>query len=390
MKWLKKYWLVLTVLIAVVISTALAFIPNNSTNSITKELVSFFESLSVIVVGFLGLVWAYPLLKKKATESYVEKQVDIIFEANRHLREKCISLLDKYPLSMRSNDLDKQTVEEALEDVRNLYYDSIEANYDAYRYAYLLYGSVNSFYKYIANSIPNGLHAHYYKEDFYSFLHNHIDQILQYASTIDSIARMSVDSKKKLVKSIDKYVVGNDSMVLPGINGKIRFKKADSLLVLFFSNNMELPEGMHLLHESCFKIIPNGSSFARMMENQKWYAPIQLKLGDFFVFKELILDLVAYRHKVSQSLENGIVESYTILYYSNISNIAFVDTYANKKDTFNDIVDTYIGKSVLKSSDIDDFWVEGERVGIKIKKETLKQYYMQVRDIIPSVMSKEV
>lgn len=390
MKWLKKYWLVLTVLIAVVIVIALAFIPNCTTNSITKEVVSFLESLSVIVVGFLGLVWAYPLLKRKATESYVEKQVDIIFEANWHLREKCISLLDKYPLSMRSNDLDKQTVEEALEDVRNLYYDSIEANYDAYRYAYLLYGSVNSFYKYIANNIPNGLHAHYYKEDFYSFLHNHIDQILQYASTIDSIARMSVDSKKKLVKSIDKYVVGNDSMVLPGINGKIRFKKADSLLVLFFSNNMELPEGMHLLHESCFKIIPNGSSFARIMENQKWYAPIQLKLGDFFVFKELILDLVAYRHKVSQSLENGIVESYTILYYSNISNIAFVDTYANKKDTFNDIVDTYIGKSVLKSSDIDDFWVEGERVGIKIKKETLKQYYMQVRDIIKSVMSKEV
>ena len=387
---LKKYWWIALIILVTIFVVSVSLSPDSSFKDSVKSVLDFLESLSVIVVGILGLIWAYPWLKKKATESYVEKQVDIIFEANKHLRSECISLLEKYPVKMRSNDLTIEDVTNALEDVQKLYSDSIEANYDAYRYAYLLFNSVKIFNKAVGAKIPSDFHNHYYREDFNTFLHKHIDQILQYASTVDSVAKMEVDSTKKLVKRVDKYVVGNELMVLPGVDGKIRFRKADALLVLFFCNDLELPDGMHLLYESCFKVVPNGASFSRMMNNQEWYAPIQLKVGEFFVFDNMKLHLVGYKQKVSQKLESGKVEHYTLLYYSNISDIGFVSAYVKDKNSFDSFEDSYLGRSVLKGSDIDELWVEGERVGIKVKNEVLKNNYKLVEHQLHKQMRKDM
>lgn len=390
MKYLKKYWWILFFVLAAVFVSCVALSPHGRLFIPVKNILDYLESLSVIVVGILGLIWAYPWLKKKATESYVEKQVDIIFEANKKLRNECIMLLDKYPMKMRSNDLSVEEVSLVLKDVQHLYSDSLEADYDAYRYSYLLYSSVKSFNHFICNGIPKGFHNVYYKEDFYSFIHRHVEQILQYASTVDSVARMSIDSHKILVKKVDKYVIGNDKMVLPGVDGKIRFKKADSLLVTFFGNNLSLPEGTHLLHESCYTQVPNVASFARLMNNQGWYAPLLLKVGVFLKLEEMRLDLVGYKQIQSYVFDTKEVQHFVILYYSNISEIGFVSAEIKGKNDIAECEDSYLDLPVmLKPEDISDMWIEGERVGIKVKRNILESHYKSIRHKLQSCMRKE-
>lgn len=391
MDYLKKYWWIFLIGLAAIAVTVVSLLPDGGTKSSVKESLEFLESFSVIIVGVLGLLWAYPWLKKKATESYVEKQVDIIFHANKNLRAECVQLLEKYPVVMRSNDLSLDDVAEALSDVQKLYSQSIDANYDAYRYSYLLYHSIKLFYASIVNGIPNNFHAHYYKEDFHHFLHNHIDEILQYASNVDSIARMAMDSQKKLVKKVDKYVVGNELKVIPGMDGKVYFKVADALLVLFFCNNIEMTEGMHLLHETCFKVAPNGASFARLMNNQRWYAPIQLKVDGGFPFENLKLDLVGYKQMVSYKLDSGDEEHYVVLYYSNISGIGFVGAFLDNKAKLVSCADSYLSSPVLlREDDILDMWIDAERVGVKVKRRTVQAHYKSIRRELQKKMRKEL
>lgn len=388
---LKKYWWVILIGLSAIAVTVVSLSPNDELRSSAKELLEILESFSVIIVGVLGLLWAYPWLKKKATESYVEKQVDIIFHANKNLRAECVELLEKYPISMRSNDLSLDDVTEALSDVQKLYSHSIDANYDAYRYSYLLYHSIKLFHTSISSGIPINFHAHYYKEDFHNFLHKHIDEILQYASNVDSIARMAVGSQKKLVRKVDKYVVGNELKVIPGMDGKVYFKIADALLVLFFCNNIEMAEGMHLLHETCFKVVPNGASFARLMNNQKWYAPIQLKVEGGSPSENLKLDLVGYKQMVSYKLESGKEEHYVVLYYSNISEIGFVGAFVDNKAKLISCADSYLGSPVLlKVDDILEMWKDAERIGIKVKKSAIQEHYRSIRRELQRKMRKEL
>lgn len=388
---LKKYWWAFLIGLSAIAVIIVSLLPDGGLRSSVKDLLDFLESFSVIVVGVLGLLWAYPWLKKKATESYVEKQVDIIFHANKNLRAECVELLEKYPISMRSNDLSVDDVSKALADIQKLYSHSVDANYDAYRYSYLLYHSIKLFHTSISSGIPINFHTHYYKEDFHNFLHRHIDEILQYASNVDSIARMAVDSQKKLVRKVDKYVVGNELKVVPGMDGKVHFKVSDALLVLFFCNNIEMAEGMHLLHETCFKVAPNGASFARLMNNQKWYAPIQLKVEGGFPFENLKLDLVGYKQMVSYKLESGKEEHYVVLYYSNVSEIGFVGAFVDNKAKLVSCADSYLDSPVLlKEDDILEMWKDSERVGIKVKRSAIKEHYRLIRRKLQRKMRKEL
>ena len=208
---------------------------------------------------------------------------------------------------------------------------------------------------------------------------------------MDSIARMAVDSQKKLVRKVDKYVVGNELKVVPGMDGKVHFKVSDALLVLFFCNNIEMAEGMHLLHETCFKVAPNGASFARLMNNQKWYAPIQLKVEGGFPFENLKLDLVGYKQMVSYKLESGKEEHYVALYYSNVSDIGFVGAFVDNKAKLISCADSYLGSPVLlKEDDILEMWKDAERIGIKVKRNAIQEHYRSVRRKLQRNMRKEL
>lgn len=388
--WLQKYFWVIGIILLALIVLIISLLPDsNELKSITGNVLGFLESLSVIVVGVLGLIWAYPFLKRKATETYATKMADIIFEANKNVRALCSELLDKYPSQMRSNELTTEYVVEALNDTQKLYSISREANYDAYRYAYLLYSSIKEFNKMTSTKgIPKDFYSQYFKEDFSSFVHLHIEQVLQYASTVTSIAQFSVKNKKTLVKPIDKYVCGNEVAIIPGVDGRINYFKSDALLVLFFYNNNTLPERVHMLREACFKSAPSVSPYARLFEHQHIYAPLMLQCKSDIVFEKLEVCLVGYKHMVSQKLEDASIEHYTILYYSNISHIGFVPAFINR-EVLPDLEDEYIGHTVFKKGDIIDFWAEDERFAVKISRNVLEGYYKSVEKQLKRIMKKE-
>ncbi|MDE6267084.1 MAG: hypothetical protein K2M07_07035 [Muribaculaceae bacterium] len=144
-KWCKINWWILLLMSIVVFSLIFSiFGKNHIIDNWTKTLTNILTPTSII----LGLVLGYPLLKKKLTESYIAKQFDIMYNANRVVRAKCILLQDKYIHGYRSSEVTIEYITEAKKDILELRQLAIDAIHDVYRYINLIYRTLMEMGKY--------------------------------------------------------------------------------------------------------------------------------------------------------------------------------------------------------------------------------------------------
>lgn len=333
------------------------------------------ESLSVIAASVAGLVFGIPLLRRKATEQYIGKRVDILFEANSELRKRCIELLDTYPIKGRSNRLEKDDVIKAVSDFDELFFLSANANHDACRYVNLVRSALHKFENRIGESIPADGDNDYCKEDFWRFLHNHIEMVLSYASSVGDLPKMSVKSEKQLNKRIDPFVKGNRRNVISDVKGSIKYYKADALLVEYYSVCMAYPKESALLRECCYSSAPDPGPIARLLYNQKIYFPLLLDVGQFFTFERLELNLVGFHRSHSYRIGSGIDEYFIELQYSNVSQIGFVEADVPVRENFLELKDSYIKGVSFSDSDIIDFRRVGETVFVKIPLASARRLF---------------
>lgn len=100
--WCHLNWWLITIVIVILITIISTLTDtNDKLNEWAESLTKLLTPTSII----LGLILGYPLLKKKLTESYIAKQFDIMDNANRAVRTKCIELQDKYSQAKRSNHI---------------------------------------------------------------------------------------------------------------------------------------------------------------------------------------------------------------------------------------------------------------------------------------------
>ena len=159
-KWCKTNWWIILLISIVVFSFIFSIIGKNDIlDNWAKTLTNILTPTSII----LGLVLGYPLLKKKLTESYIAKQFDIMDNANRAVRSKCIQLQDKYIHDYRSSDVTIEYITEAKNDILELRQLAIDATPDVYRYINLIYQALMNMEKYY-NIYRESMHF-YYKEE---------------------------------------------------------------------------------------------------------------------------------------------------------------------------------------------------------------------------------
>lgn len=140
-RWCKVNWWLITIIL-VIVTTVVCTVTgtNNELNEWADSLTKLLTPTSIV----LGLILGYPLLKTKLTESYIVKQFDIMDNANRSVRTKCIELQDKYVQAYRSTHLTKEYIAEAQADFLALRQTAIDATPDVYKYVNLIYQSLKN------------------------------------------------------------------------------------------------------------------------------------------------------------------------------------------------------------------------------------------------------
>lgn len=227
LKWGKSNWWIILLIVLVIMSLIFTlFGLNGIVDKWADSLAKMLTPASIII----GLVLGYPLLKRKLTEGYIAKQFDIMDDANRVVRAKCIQLQDKYIAANRSTDLTIEYITEVKNDILELKQLSIDATPDVYRYINLLYQALVNMEKYFR--IHGESFHFYYKEQLSTWLNEQLHETYDYSKTIGVIPTGATSSKQRLNKRLSKFVSDNSFVEIDNLNRTIDYFHNSSMLVI--------------------------------------------------------------------------------------------------------------------------------------------------------------
>lgn len=335
------------------------------------------DSLSKIltpVCMILGMILGYPLLKKKLAESYVEKQFDIMVNANRAIRAKCIQLQDKYVSEQCSTKLMLEYVSEAKNDILELKQIAIDATPDVYRYVNLIYQSLKNMESY-CKAYGEAFRS-YYQEELSTWLNEHLHKTYDYSRTIGVLPSGTTRSKRRLNKRLSKFVTDNSYVEIDDLNHTIGYYHHSSMLVIFYGKNNALLSKNHLyLYSSCFEAAPSPSPFARLMYNSCIYFPPLLKSNKKILLHYGELYLIGYSRITTGSIDGEIEETYYICTYANLDNVSFVEGTIHDLDSLKQYSDGYLNIE-FPLNNITNLKKNMEFIQFRIsEKEAFKRYH---------------
>ena len=377
--WCKRNWWILILICIILIAVVLVWFEIEDGITKLKELGELANVLLTPICLILGLVLGYPLLKRKLVDGYITKQFEIIHEANRTVRKRCLTLRDKYAVKYISHTLSHEDVVKALEDMRHLNELAMDANNLVYQYSYLVYNALIKFEENTRNNETSGGLALTYKETLHTWMHNHIIRIYQYARSIGSIPQIEVTEQKVLVDRMDKFVTDNTYYEIENLDKSIFYKHNSALLAIFTSiNNRCLNDNDWILRRCCFEAAPSPYPYALLMYNNSIYIPPVITGEKHFNFIEEKLYLVGYKKKISTNIPSGNSSNYYECMYANISDFGFVslvrgiDDIAKYRDSYLDID--------INMDGISKFEKYGEMIRFCITEEAVvKNYYQNAK-----------
>lgn len=384
-KWCKTNWWIVLLVLIVIVSVLFTFIGHNDKiNQFSETLTKILTPISII----LGLVLGYPLLKKKLTESYIAKQFDIMDNANRVVRTKCIQLQDKYIHGYRSSDVTIEYITEAKNDILELRQLAIDASPDVYRYVNLVYRTLMEMEKYY--SIYGESMHFYYKEELSTWLNEQLHEIYDYSRTIGVLPSGATRSRKRLNNRLSKFVSDNSFIEIEDLNRTIDYFHNSSMLVIFYAKNNTLFSKDHLYWlKSCYKAAPSPSPYARLMYNSCIYIPLILKSKTKLLLHYAELYLIGYTRMTSGSFDGRKEETYYICTYANLSNVSFVEGTIHNLDSLKEYDDGYLNIELLLD-DLTKFGKHKEFIQFRILEESAVSRYNEVAYRLQSKLKEEM
>ena len=384
-KWCKMNWWIILLISIVFFSLIFSILDKNDLiENWAKTLTNILTPTSII----LGLVLGYPLLKKKLTESYIAKQFDIMDNANRIVRTKCIRLQDKYIQSFRSSDVTIEYITEAKNDILELRQLAIDATPDVYRYINLIYQTLIEMGKYYSK-YGESMHF-YYKEELSTWLNEQLHEAYDYSRTIGVLPSGATRSRKRLNNRLSKFVSDNSFIEIEDLNRTIDYFPNSSMLVIFYAKNNTLFSKDHLYWlKSCYKAAPSPSPYARLMYNSCIYIPPILKSKTKLLLHYAELYLIGYTRMTSGSFDGRKEETYYICTYANLSNVSFVEGTIHNLDSLKEYDDGYLNIELLLD-DLTKFGKHKEFIQFRISEESAVSRYNEVAYRLQSKLKEEM
>lgn len=366
--WCHLNWWLITIVIVILITIISTL---TDTNDILNEWAESLTKLLTPTSIILGLILGYPLLKKKLTESYIAKQFDIMDNANRAVRTKCIELQDKYSQAKRSNHITIEYIAEAQDDFLELRQKAIDAAPDVYKYANLIYQSLSNLYEIYERQDKEQVFD--YKEQLSTWLNEQTHEIYDYSKSVGCIPTGMTKSKKRLNKRLSEFVSGNSFIEVGDIDHSIDYLHSAAMLVIFYGKNNHIFDYNNINYFlACYKSAPSPSPFARLMYNSAIYFPPVLRGQKKLIFHYPELFLIGYSRRISSSPKGE--ERYYICTYANMSNVSFVIGTIHNLDSLTEYKDGYLDIP-FSIENLSDFSKTGEVIQFRISVEEAEKRY---------------
>lgn len=367
-RWCHLNWWLITIVIVILITIISTLTDtNDKLNEWAESLTKLLTPTSII----LGLILGYPLLKKKLTESYIAKQFDIMDNANRAVRTKCIELQDKYSQAKRSNHITIEYIAEAQDDFLELRQKAIDAAPDVYKYANLIYQSLRNLYEIYERQDKEQVFD--YKEQLSTWLNEQTHEIYDYSKSVGCIPTGMIKSKKRLNKRLSEFVSGNSFIEVGDIDHSIDYLHSAAMLVIFYGKNNHIFDYNNINYFlACYKSAPSPSPFARLMYNSAIYFPPVLRGQKKLIFHYPELFLIGYSRRISSSPKGE--EHYYICTYANMSNVSFVIGTIHNLDSLTEYKDGYLDIP-FSIENLSDFSKTGEVIQFRISVEEAEKRY---------------
>lgn len=385
----KQYWWIIILLCVVLLAVIVVSQGSQEQVLRVEKLGELLNKLITPISVVLGLILGYPLLKRKLLDGYISKQFEIIYNANRKVRNQCLQLREKYSPKMNCRNLTRDDLMKALDDMKALNELSIDASENVYKYSYLVYKTLSLYEEKTRNGIKPDVEYQPYREGLYTWLHYHIMEIYRYSRSVGVIPHMDAEKKKILKDRLDRYVTDNAYFEIKNLDKSISYRHNSAQLVIFSGlNNSHIDDGDWILSECCYRAAPSPCPFARLMYNEGIYIPPILLGEKFFNVFDSKLLLVNYKRKKSINSSSGKKSRYYICTYANISDMGFVNIISSIKDLakYND---TYLQEE-FNIDGLTEFQKYSEMIRFRISEEEAIQNYeriaMKLKDKLESEM----
>lgn len=373
LKWCQRNWWIILLISIVIVTILCVWLGTDSLIAKLEITGSLANTLLTPVCLILGLILGYPLLKRRLVDGYITKQFEIIHDANREVRKRCLILRDKYTPKTISNPLNHTDILEAIDDMKGLSELAMDANDMAYKYSYLIYNTLVCFEERTRDGVNQGLNSSYV-ETLHTWLHYHIMQVFKYSRTIGVIPQMEVREKRFLVERLDRYVTDNKYYEVENLDGSVYYQHNSAQLVVFTAlNNRYLEDSDLILHFCCYKSAPSPCPHARLMYNNSIYIPPKISGEKIFNFMERTLYLVGCKKKVSNTIPSGEESCHYICIYANISDFGFVGTI-NSIDDLTKYRDSYLDVD-FNTEGITKLEKDGEMIRFCISEDAAMHNY---------------
>lgn len=338
------WWLIMVVLI--VLTTICIFTANSEKLFLWADLLTKVMTPCSI---FLGIILGYPLLKKKLTEQYINKQFDVMDAANRGVRHKVIEFQDKYRPENISSELNMDYIDAIANDIRDLRQVALDATPDVYRYINLIFKTITEFSN-IYSSLDTTSSALLSKRNIQTWLYFQLHEVFSYSKSI-GILPSGETVKRKVVydKGITPYVSNNIIIEIKDIAHSIDYYRDDAMLVLFWDISLTCLNSSSLsIFKSIYNSIPSPSPLARLLLSKKIYFPLEFSKDSDFMnmpYKSRFQLIGFERCYVCDS--NGNEDNYYLCFYSGIVTQGVTDC------TIKNISSLYQHKDSFLNFDVD-------------------------------------
>ena len=367
---------------------------NENVNTIMHNFLNYLNLLVAPLGIVLGILYGYPLLKQKITESHITKQFDIIQDANRLVRIECLKLKARVEPETESGTLTIDYINNILKDVKRIQELSVDASSEVHTYADLLMSSIIEFEQLFKRG---GIQKDIYTIQRYNhYIYQHILQLQYIAGLIkiipsnNSIKRMNI-----LVNEITPYVINNTYYTIEGLERSINLHPASASLISFVSNTLGIKKFNCLLALSTLKVVKTIVPIVRCMYYTKIYAPAILKghhtKVDSILSDRFCLYLIGYQKCTTHLFKNQKEENRFRLFYANISNVGFVEGMINDVATFKGYEDDYINSPAFSQIDIRSFEKRGyETIVVEVLETDLNMLFIQNKIMLEEQMQTEL
>lgn len=373
--WLKQNWGITVVVGVILIICIVVWHGNDFIIGKLGECGDLLYSIAKPVCLMLTVILGYPLLKRKLVDGYITKQFDIIHEANRAVRKKCLELREKYQAKNERHPITKSGLSAILKDVKELNEIAVDANQYVFQYSYLIYKSMSNFYDKVEGK-EDGELEDLKVEELYYWIYRHIMQVYIYSRSIGDLPHSTPKGGKLLIDRLDEFVVDNDYFEIENLDTNAMFDHRSALLVTFQEiNSSSLDKKWRLLYSSCFEAAPFASPFARIFYAGSFYIPpiLSKTISPWF---ELKLVLVGYRRQTGTTLTGKKTSFCDAIYVNFSSRYTLVDISKLTVEEVAQFTDSYL-KQPFDTNGAHIVEQNEEFIVLRFSEDNISEYYIK-------------